>query len=414
MLFWIVATALVCVTALLFGLAMLRRRAGRGTARQDLRVYRDQLSEVDRDVARGLLSGDEAERTRIEVSRRMLDADRRAQADAPGGAAPRGVSLAAFGAVLAVLASSVVAYLGLGAPDYPDQPLAGRLAAAEDLYSSRPAQEEAERRAAEARRPAPAADPGYLELMEKLRATVAERPDDETGLALLARNEMALGNYHAGWQAQQRLIAAKGARADAEDYARLGTNMTAAAGGLVTREAEAAFATALAKDPKNGQARYYMGLMLAQNGRGDRAFDLWDALLREGPADAPWQMSIRQNIRALAWLAGEEDYQPPSAPGPSQEDMAAVQALPEAERAQMIRGMVEGLGDRLAREGGTVEDWARLIAALRVLGETDRAARIADEAHQTFAADPQTLHRIDAALSTPAGTVTAPQQEATP
>lgn len=395
MLFWIVVTALVGVTALFFGLALLRRRPGAGIARQDLRVYRDQLSEVDRDVARGLLSREDAERTRIEVSRRMLNADRRVP---PGATAPRGASLAAFAGVVAVLLASVAAYLDLGAPDYPDQPLAGRLAAAEDLYRSRPPQEEAERRAAEVRRPAPAADPGFLDLMEKLRATVADRPQDETGLTLLARNEMALGNYHAGWQAQKQLIAAKGARANAEDYAQLGADMTAAAGGLVTQEAEAAFATALDKDPKNGQARYYMGLMLAQNGRGDRAFGLWDELLREGPADAPWQAAIRQNIRALAWLAGQEDYQPPSTP--SAEDMAAIQSLPEGERAQMIRGMVEGLGDRLSHEGGTAEDWARLISALRVLGETDRAARIADEARGTFAADPQALRRIDAALST--------------
>ena len=63
----------------------------------------------------------------------------------------------------------------------------------------------------------------------------------------------------------------------------------------------------------------------------------------------------------------------------------------------MIRGMVEGLALRLAEDGGPPEDWARLIGALGVLGETARARAIWDEARQAFADSPQALAAIRAA-----------------
>ena len=59
-----------------------------------------------------------------------------------------------------------------------------------------------------------------------------------------------------------------------------------------------------------------------------------------------------------------------------------------AYRQAMIRGMVDGLAERLATEGGPAEDWARLIRALGVLGDTDRARAIWDEARTVFADTP--------------------------
>ncbi|HEY0276173.1 MAG TPA: c-type cytochrome biogenesis protein CcmI [Paenirhodobacter sp.] len=390
MLFWIPATALVGVLILVFGLALRRGLAQAGGNGHDLRVYRAQLAEIDRDLARGVLPEDEAARTRIDIARRMLDADRSAPPDETR--TPQEATLAALAVIVLALLAAVIGYAQIGAPGYADQPLRIRLAAAEALYHSRPTQEAAEARAEAMRAPAPAADPDFLALMARLRATMADRPDDETGLALLARNEMRLGNFHAGWQAQQRLIALKGAGAEADDHARLGEDMTIAAGGLVTPEAEAAFVAALDSAPDNGRARYYLGLMMAQNGRGDRAFAMWQALLRTSPPNAPWRAPIRQNIRALAWLAGQEDDLPPdSATETPTENLAAG------------REMVARLNDRLARDGGIAADWARLISALRVLGETARATRIATEARDKFAADPAALDLIDTALAAPAG-----------
>ena len=65
----------------------------------------------------------------------------------------------------------------------------------------------------------------------------------------------------------------------------------------------------------------------------------------------------------------------------------------------MIRGMVEGLAERLATEGGAPEEWARLISALGVLGETNRAGAILTEAREVFAGSDAALQMINGAAA---------------
>ena len=67
------------------------------------------------------------------------------------------------------------------------------------------------------------------------------------------------------------------------------------------------------------------------------------------------------------------------------------------DREAMIRGMVEGLASRLANDGGTGAEWAQLITALGVLGETERARGIWAEAQDVFAASPSDLETVAAA-----------------
>ena len=172
-----------------------------------------------------------------------------------------------------------------------------------------------------------------------------------------------------------------------------------AAGGIVTAEGEAALGATLARDPQDGTARFYLGLMEFQTGRPDRAFTLWRALLENGPQDAPWIPYLRDNIATVAAIAGV-DYQP-SAPlaGPSASDMAAAADMSAEDRSAMIRNMVEGLEGRLNTDGGSPAEWARLINALGVLGETERAAAALEKARAAYASDAAALSQIDEAAS---------------
>ncbi len=398
MLFWILTIALALAVALCLARAHARAPGSDApAAAYDLRVFRDQLAELDRDLARGVIGHEDAERARTEISRRILEADRQAGAGEVQRAGPAPHALALFGAL--VLAGSFFLYQHLGAPGYGDLPLARRLAMAEARHAARLPQEAAEAAAAGQIAPPPAPDAQMAGLMDRLRAAVGARPDDRQGLELLARNEAALGNYRAAWEAQRRLIALKGEEATGEDHAALAELMVLAAGGVVSPEAERVLLRALELDPRNPSARYFLGLMLAQAGRPDRTFTIWRGLLEEGPQDAPWMAPIRGAIGELAWLAGEEGYQPPS-PAMRGPDAAAMQAAAEMDpeaRAEMIRGMVEGLNARLAAEGGTAEEWARLIGALGVLGETGRADAIWTEAQDIFAASPDDLETVAAA-----------------
>ncbi|WP_431299265.1 c-type cytochrome biogenesis protein CcmI [Tabrizicola sp. BL-A-41-H6] len=378
--FWAASAGLFLAIAAILLIALRRDRGLADAPDVDIKVYKDQLAEVERDIARGTLAPDEAQRLRSEVGRRILDADRAAAtAQATSSATP---ALLPAAIVLAALVGGIGTYAYIGAPGYPDLPLKARIAAADARMQSRPSQADAVAGAPKPTAPTDLA-PDFLDLMEKLRTAVTDRPNDQRGLELLARNEGALGNYAAAESAQRRLIEVRGDAATADDYATLAEIMIAAAGGYVSPEAEAELVAALSRDPQDPVARYYSGLMFAQSGRYDRAFALWQPLLQEGPADAPWIARIRAEIEDVAYLAGV-NYTLPEASGPSAGDVAAAAEMAPEERQAMIEGMVAQLSDRLATDGGSVEDWNRLIRSLVVLERRDEAQKIYDEAKVRF------------------------------
>src|SRR5690606_7973068 len=127
----------------------------------DLQVYRDQLREVDRDLARGVMPAAEADRARIEISRKLLEADRTGRGAVT---AARGNPLIPLIVIGAAVAGAVGLYATTGAPGYPDLPIAKRIARAETFRETRPSQAEAEAAVVLPERPAPAAD--YLALVE--------------------------------------------------------------------------------------------------------------------------------------------------------------------------------------------------------------------------------------------------------
>ncbi|WP_172294305.1 c-type cytochrome biogenesis protein CcmI [Pseudoruegeria sp. HB172150] len=398
MLFWIVSSILVTVIAVLLVLALMRTRASDDAPSEafDMQVYRDQLKEVDRDLARGTMSTEETERVRVEVSRRLLEADRAAQIANTGTSAPSHVTYAGAGLTVLLLAGAFLLYRQIGAPGYPDLPLNARLAAAEDRMQNRPSQEMAET-AADLNRPGPPElDANYAELMTRLRNAMEENPDDQRGLQLLAANEARIGNFAAAYAAQQHLIEVKGDAATATDYSDAADMMILAADGYVSPEAERLLQQALTRDPGDGPARYYYGLLYAQTGRPDLAFRTWRALLADSPPDAPWVSPLTQQMPALARAAGER-WTMPTMRGPTAEDIEAAGEMTAEERQGMIRGMVDGLAARLADEGGPPEDWARLIGALGVLGETEQASAIWTEAQTVFADLPDGLATVRAA-----------------
>ncbi len=397
MIFWVTIAVITVGVGAALGLALLRGRVGDSPpAAYDLEIYRDQLKEVERDLMRGVVSQAEAERVRAEVSRRVLTADTALRADAEAAdAPPRGGAVIAALIVALVGGGAVALYVQIGAPGYADLPLKARLAASDAARATRLTQAQAEAMApALAQRQAA---PEYLELVDKLRQTVRANPDSLEGLRLLVRNEATLGNATAAYQAQANVVRLLGDAANAGDFALMGDLMIAAAGGYVSREAEAALREALTRDPTHLVSRYFMGLYLLQVDRPDAAFRTWDQVLRESPAAAPWAAAIREQLEEVAWRAGVTDYQLPpteTPAGPSPDDIARAQEKSPSERMQMIRGMVNGLSDRLATEGGSPAEWAQLIGAYGVLGETQRAQAIWQEAQDVFADRPKALEQI--------------------
>ena len=406
MAFWITTVLLALVVSGLFVIALLRRPdKSEEAADYDMRVYRDQLTEIDRDLERGVLTQEDANRVRTEVSRRILaaDAQRTVDTDFTRGA-PR---IVASVVALVLVGGSVALYKGigpingLGAPGYTDLALAERITFAESLRDSRPSQARAEA-SLTASPPVAEFNADYLQLVQTLRDTVAERPDDIQGHALLVQNESNLGNFVAAYQSQGRIIELKREEVTVEDLTGYTDLLILAAGGYVSPEAEQAARVVLTRDPNNGIARYYIGLMLAQTGRPDMAFRIWDRLLQIGPESAPWIAPILEQIPEMAQHAGV-NYQIPTIGnrrtsaannGPTAANIEAAGEMTGAERIQMIEGMVSGLSDRLATSGGSAEEWAQLIGALGVLGRTDQAFAIYKNAETVFAGEPSSLDLI--------------------
>jgi len=404
--FWITTVLLALVVSGLFVIALLRRPdKSEEAADYDMRVYRDQLTEIDRDLERGVLTQEDANRVRTEVSRRILaaDAQRTVDTDFTRGA-PR---IVASVVALVLVGGSVALYKGigpingLGAPGYTDLALAERITFAESLRDSRPSQARAEA-SLTASPPVAEFNADYLQLVQTLRDTVAERPDDIQGHALLVQNESNLGNFVAAYQSQGRIIELKREEVTVEDLTGYTDLLILAAGGYVSPEAEQAARVVLTRDPNNGIARYYIGLMLAQTGRPDMAFRIWDRLLQIGPESAPWIAPILEQIPEMAQHAGV-NYQIPTIGnrrtsaannGPTAANIEAAGEMTGAERIQMIEGMVSGLSDRLATSGGSAEEWAQLIGALGVLGRTDQAFAIYKNAETVFAGEPSSLDLI--------------------
>lgn len=409
MVFWILISFVALAMTALLGLVLLRAHSvGEPPAAYDLRVYRQQLSDVDKDLQRGVINESDAQRIRTEVSRRILAADAQLQNQNSGSTQPKGLSRVTVLLSAALLTGgTLLLYAVLGAPGYGDMGLASRIEAA-DLYAqTRPNQAEAESKV-----PAqtnPDIEPGYADLVEQLRQTAGQRPDDAQGQALLAQHEANLGNFVAAYQAKENYIRIMSGDLEPQDYGELAELMIMAAGGYVSPEAEELLDGTLQLDPRNGPARYYYGLLQGQLNRPDIAFRIWADTLRQGPKGAPWIDGIEAQIEEMAFRAGV-DYTPitpPPAPdaagpalaGPSAEDLSAAQEMTMDERQEMIQGMVARLSDRLATEGGTAPEWAQLIGALGVLGEQERAKAIYSEAKTRFASDSEALAKLEAAAS---------------
>jgi cytochrome c-type biogenesis protein CcmH len=62
----------------------------------------------------------------------------------------------------------------------------------------------------------------------------------------------------------------------------------------------------------------------------------------------------------------------------------------------MIEGMVSRLATRLASNGGSVDEWSRLIRAYTVLHEGDKAKAALADAHKALASDANAVASLDA------------------
>lgn len=343
MLFWVIAAILTLGASLAVLLPLAGGPKGdSASSDHDLEVYRDQLSELDRDVARGLIQPAEAEEARAEIARRILRLD-----NAADKAAARQPSMAtrlvATAAVLAVPLVSWGLYSQLGSPDLPSQPLSERLA----------------------KNPA---DSSVDELVARAEAHLAANPSDGRGWDVLAPIYLRMQRFSDAVTAYRNAIRLDGDSATRQ--AGLGEAIASEAGGIVSADAQAAFEAALKLDPANPKASFYLAMSMAQEGRIEEATAGWQKMLAALPQDSPWRGAVEQ---ALAESARRSVASGVPAKGPKAGDVDAAASMSPQDREAMINTMVAGLDERLRQNPRDVEGWMQLIRSYVVLGKADQA-----------------------------------------
>lgn len=336
MAFWIIA-ALLTLAACLAVLvpAMRGQNLPAADTDHDLEVYQDQLAELDKDVARGVIDATEAGEARAEIGRRILRLSGERQS---GGGVTRAGRVVATLAVLALPLASWGIYAATGSPHLPAQPLQARLDAAPT-------------------------DGGIDELVARAEDHLAANPEDGRGWDVLAPIYHRMGRFAdaaAAWRNAIRLLGPSAARETG-----LGEAIASAEGGLIVAEAREAFERALALEPQNPKVRFLLGAALAQEGRRDEAAAAWRAMLPGLAPDSPWRGAVTQ---ALAQLDAEG-----AEPGPTADDIEAAGLISDKDRAEMIDNMVAGLDQRLRDNPDDAEGWRRLVQSYAVLGRVGEA-----------------------------------------
>ncbi len=282
---WLILTLLMGGAALIV-LAPFFFGSGANETPTSLDVYKDQLAEVDRDEAQGLIEEAEAASARLEIERRILAAGRADGAPAQT-VSPNWQYRMVTGIAAIVVLGSVGLYAALGRPDLPSAESQALAPDGGQTAQAAGAQE---------------AGGDVNALVKRVEKRVADNPKDADGWRLLGWSYYNMGRYKDAVAAYRHAVDLR--KEDPTLKALLGEAMVTEAGDTVTDAALATFDEVLAINPNDERARFFKGVAKAQKGDNKGAIDDWIALYKIAPADAEWAGDLRQRIEATAKQAG--------------------------------------------------------------------------------------------------------------
>jgi cytochrome c-type biogenesis protein CcmH len=199
-------------------------------------------------------------------------------------------------------------------------------------------------------------------LIPYLIQRVRQYPQDARAWRYLGQAYMEARDPRDAAKALAKVIALTGDK-DAALNVSYGEALTLDNGGAVVPEAESAFKSALAVDPRNVVARFFLGLARAQHNDRPAAITLWQNLLADVPVTDPMHQMLVDRLAILTSqaVAGGQG----TAPNP--------------------RAMVDMLAARLKADPNDALGWVRLMRAYTVLGEMQKAKDALASARKAFA-----------------------------
>jgi cytochrome c-type biogenesis protein CcmH len=289
--FVLTAAAMVVVALAWILVPLLRPRPGAAVDRaaSNVAVLRDELAELDADLAAGLMPADRYEQARRELEARVLEESEAspARAAAPPGRAGAW-SAAIVGAALPLAA--VVLYLLLGAPQ----------------ALSPQAQQAAAGQAGD-----PHFTPAQIEdLVQRLQAKLDREPANAEGWTMLARTYYVLQRFPEAVSAFERAAALAPDAPDLlADYADA---LAAAAGGTLEGPPLQLVQRALAIDPAHWKALALAGTAAFNRQDYRQAVAYWERLEPTLPPESDVARSIAASIAEARKLGGLPDGPPMS------------------------------------------------------------------------------------------------------
>ncbi|HVN34022.1 MAG TPA: c-type cytochrome biogenesis protein CcmI [Casimicrobiaceae bacterium] len=293
--FVVVAAVMIAIAIACILVPLLRGGKPAGVAREasNVEILRDQLAELDADLASGTMPRERYEEARRELEQRVLE-DSKAAAAA---GAPSTQSAAWTAAILAgtVPVAALVLYVVLGNLD-AFAPAAARVA------KEAGGEHEVTREQIDA-------------MAANLAAKLEREPDNPEGWAMLARTYYALNRYSDAVPAFERATTL--IPNDAKLLADYADAVGAAEGGL-NGKAEALIARALAADPTHWKALALAGTAAFEHKEYAKAAEYWEKTKANVPPDSPIAQSIDSSIAEARQLGG-----PPPAGGSPRAEVAA-------------------------------------------------------------------------------------------
>ncbi|MBF9232077.1 c-type cytochrome biogenesis protein CcmI [Microvirga alba] len=352
MVIWIILLVMTAAAVMAVLWPLSRHYAVAGQVDPNTQFYREQIAEIERDRARGALLPSEAEAAKAEAGRRLLRANglQDAAVAAVGEPALRRRRAASALALSVVPVLAIAIYGAYGSPHLLSTP-------------SVPVSQET-------------AKLDFGTAVAQIEAHLAQNPQDGRGWEVLAPVYMRMGRVEDAVKAYESALRYLGP--EANRLSNYGEAMVLAKDGLVSVEAQAAFERAVALDRTAVKARFYLARAAEQDGQIEKAKAEYTELLSASPADAPWVAVVREQLSRLG------------APQPGSAESGGPQIGSED-----IARMVSGLATRLETQGGSAEEWARLMRSYAVLGQRDKAAATAKQARQALAKDEAGLKTIE-------------------
>ena len=292
--FWIVVAILVIVALLVLAFPVLglgKRRSSATLAEVNLSVYRDQLRELDAELASGAMDQAQYQSARSELESRVLEDS--SGIDAPAAVAAPSNRWPTAGIIALVVAVPVVAislYLVLGTPasmDTQAQKADPQMATGEQPHAV--TQEQIET------------------MVARLAEKMATRPDDAEGWLMLARSYTALRRYEEAANAY-----AKVTRMLPEDAPLLAdyADILAMSKRSLQGEPEKIIHQALKADPNNIKALSLAGSAAFERKDYRNAVKWWENILKLAPSNSPLAASTTSSINEARGLAGMSPLSP--------------------------------------------------------------------------------------------------------